>query len=103
MSAAAEPYRPGDAALRIGGSAIADLDVARQRLGADPRPAGLDRAQVEARAGSILAHALDLVGGEAPADVAAEGFDLGGEPARRGEMQRDVAAHAFDVDAPVTR
>src|SRR5690242_9145357 len=98
MSAAAEPCG-SRACRRNRRSAVADFDVARQRLGADSRAAGFDRAQVEARARPVLADALDLVAREAAADVAAERFDLGGQTARRGESQVDVAAHAFDVDA----
>src|SRR6185295_13712718 len=39
---------------------VADLDVARQRLGAHARPR-FDVAHVEAGTGSVLAHAFDVV------------------------------------------
>src|SRR4029079_5889047 len=78
------------------GSAIADFDVARQRLRANPGTC-LDSAHVQARSGAIFADPLDPVVGEAAVDVPAEGLDFERDATDRGEMQADVAADAFDV------
>src|SRR5258707_9057970 len=99
MSAAAEPVQTVMGAGSI--SAVADLDVARQRLGADARTAGFHRAQVEAHTGAVLAHALDLVAGEAAADVAAERLDLGGQSTPRRQAQRHPATPPPAADAAV--
>ena len=61
-----------------------------------------DGADVQPHAGSVFADTLDVVG-QAAVDVAAEGLDFRGQAAGRRQAQDDVAAHAFDVDAPVAR